>query len=148
MRPRKTALPSWSSSHMREGPLLQGAGGRLDLLRAASEAGSTSLDRKKGTGSPSTRVQLPQLSSLSAALWVVAEHTNAGWPCHQTSLINKTIGMHSTVYCDALFFSLNTLNRDQSRSSARHSTQLHRNSPFRFTLLYICAKQNRIALKG
>eukprot|EP00069_Balaena_mysticetus_P017832 bmy_11074T0 len=89
MKPLKIALPSWSSfTCERSTPV------RCWRVRGSSTscpttvAGSTSWTRRS-TGSPSTGVQLPQLSSLSAALW--SDDTdaaisfflgpNAGWPC-------------------------------------------------------------------
>ena len=69
MRPRKTALPSWSSSTCgRSTPVRCWRAPGSSMSCPTTVAGSTCWTRRS-TGSPSTGVQLPQLSSLSAALW-------------------------------------------------------------------------------
>ena len=79
MRPWKTALPSWSSSTCgRSTPVRCWMAPGSSMSCPTTVAGSTCWTRRS-TGSPSTGVQLPQLSSLSAALWSDDTGTAKRW---------------------------------------------------------------------
>lgn len=152
MKPLKIALPLWNSSTCgRSTPVRCWRVPGFSMSYPTIVAGSTSWTRRS-TGSPSIGAQLPQLCSLSAASWSNdrdgATSCFLGATCwlalssKQASLI-KTIGMHSTVDCNASSQTLSGTGKIVPTTEGSDTKQLI----LQIANLGRCARQNGTALE-
>lgn len=123
MKPLKTALPSWSNSTCeRSTPVRCWRVPGFSMSYPTTVAGSISWTRRS-TGSPSTGVQLPQLCSLSAALWSKGRDAATGW----LALSSKQASLIKQLACILLLIVVPLVRHSQGLvKQCQHSRQRHK----------------------